>query len=95
MALQHRQLELDQPGWIGAAGRLGIHAMKCASVSLAYNSSSRVPCAVADGKVSEASTASSSSSSSNYRVVDGAVGPGPAGLSGLSAARQRVPWPRP
>lgn len=102
MALQRRpkHQRLEQLGWRLGAGA-GIHAMKCASVSSSIYS--RVHCAVAAyGGGKEKSLASSQSSrqrpnplvsSAVVDVVADPRGAGPAGLSGLSAARQRVPWP--
>jgi hypothetical protein len=97
MGLQHRQLELDQQlGWIGADDGVGINAMKCASVSFVYSLSLSVHCAVA-GKVPRAAAAAASSNSNRvvYYKVQGERRAGLAGSSGLSAARQRVPWPLP
>lgn len=91
MALQlEQQRKLEQLGCVEAGSGVGIHAMKCASVSLLYN---RVHCAVA-GKISESSS-SSNNDSNPFDDAAASLAAGPAGSSGLSAARQRVPWPRP
>lgn len=97
-----QQRELEQLGCcVGADSGVGIHAMKCASVSSSIYS--RVHCAVATAFKGEKSESSSSNSIRRHPFVWPAVvvvttetrRAGPAGLSGLSAARQRVPWPLP
>lgn len=88
MCLQHRQLD-RQLGWMGSDDEVAINAMKCASVSLVYSLLS-VHCAVA-GNVAEAASANNNPFVDIVRRTRG-VG-GLAGSSGLSAARQRVPWP--